>query len=161
MDIQDLYKLYILDVYRYLFSLCKDKELAEDLTHDTFMKAYIALDRSPPKSFKAWLFKIAYHLFIDYMRHSKRIVYQEPEFFSKIAHDQSTELDFLKHLHIRELYRKLDQLKPLQRDAILLCDIQGYSYKEAATILSVKENTLKSHIFRGRGRLRQLYKKGE
>lgn len=59
----------------------------------------------------------------------------------------------------QDIYQKLDQLKLLQKKAIVLCDLQGYSYKEAATILSIKENTLKTHIFRGRGKLRQLYKK--
>ncbi|WP_169336439.1 sigma factor-like helix-turn-helix DNA-binding protein [Gracilibacillus lacisalsi] len=41
-----------------------------------------------------------------------------------------------------------------------MCDLQGFSYKEAASILAIKENTLKTHIFRGRGKLRQLYRKG-
>ena len=54
MDIQQLYKLYINDVYRYLLSLCKDESTAEDLTQDTFMKAYLALESSPANALKSW-----------------------------------------------------------------------------------------------------------
>lgn len=160
MDIQKLYEIYINDVYRYLLSLCKDKSLAEDLTQDTFMKAYAALDSSPPEALKSWLIKIAYHTFIDYTRRSKKIRYEEPEYFLAIPQGNSAESEFKRRMDKEELLDKLEQLKPLQKRAIILCDLKGYSYKEAASILFIKENTLKSHIFRGRGRLRQLYKKG-
>ena len=160
LDIQELYKLYINDVYRYVLSLCKDKSLAEDLTQDTFMKAYAALDNRPPKSLKSWLIKIAYHTFIDYTRRSKKVIYEEPEYFSVIPHGSSTEIEFQRRFDKEELYTKLEQLKPLQKQAIVLCDLHGFSHKEAASIMSIKVNTLKTHIFRGKGRLRQLYRKG-
>ncbi|APH06527.1 sigma-70 family RNA polymerase sigma factor [Bacillus weihaiensis] len=160
MDIQQLYKLYIHDVYRYLLSLCKDESLAEDLTQDTFIKAYTAIEKSPPESMKPWLLKIAYHTFIDYMRRSKRIHLEEPDYFSFLPAGERTEELAHKEFEKEELYDMLKQLKPIQREAILLCDIQGYSYKEAASKLLLNENTLKTHIFRGRGKLRQLYKKG-
>ncbi|MRG87187.1 sigma-70 family RNA polymerase sigma factor [Salinibacillus xinjiangensis] len=160
MDIQQLYKEYIHDVYRYLLSLCKDKSLAEDLTQDTFMKAYIALENSPPTAMKSWLMKIAYHTFIDFARRSKKVNFEEPDYFSLLSTGKSAEDEFYKTAEKDELYYMLNQLKTKQKQAIVLCDLQGYSYKEAAAILSMKENTLKTHIFRGRGKLRQLYKKG-
>jgi len=160
MDIQQLYKLYINDVYRYLLSLCKDESTAEDLTQDTFMKAYLALESSPANALKSWLIKIAYHTFIDYTRRSKKVSFEEPEYFTNIPNGETTETVYERLLLKQDLYQKIDQLKPLQRKAIVLCDLQGYSYKEASSLLSIKENTLKTHIFRGRGKLRQLYKKG-
>ncbi|WP_456276390.1 sigma-70 family RNA polymerase sigma factor [Bacillus sp. AK128] len=160
MDIQQLYTLYIHDVYRYLLSLCKDESLAEDLTQDTFMKAYSALEKSPAQAMKPWLLKIAYHTFIDFVRRNKKVNIENPDYFSMIPSSEFTDELVQKELEKDELYKMLEQLKPIQKRAILLCDIQGYSYKEAATILSIKENTLKTHIFRGRGKLRQLYKKG-
>ncbi|MGP4040155.1 sigma-70 family RNA polymerase sigma factor [Gracilibacillus sp. D59] len=160
MDIQQLYKLYIHDVYRFLFSLCKDKSLAEDLTQDTFMKAYQALDRSPPKALKSWLIKIAYHTFVDYTRRIKKVSFESPTYFTNFPSDDSVEKELQKYADKEELYKKLEQLKPMQKKAIVLCDLQGFSYKEAASMLSIKENTLKTHIFRGKGKLRQLYRKG-
>jgi RNA polymerase sigma-70 factor, ECF subfamily len=124
------------------------------------MKAYTALEKSPPDSMKPWLLKIAYHIFIDFTRRSKKMSIEEPDYFSAIPSGELTEELVRKETEKDELYEMLEQLKPIQRKAIVLCDIQGYSYKEAASILSVKENTLKTHIFRGRGKLRQLYKKG-
>ncbi len=160
LDIQQLYKLYIHDVYRYLLSLCKDKGLAEDLTQDTFMKAYQALDSSPPKALKSWLIKIAYYTFIDYKRRMRKMDYQPPDYFITFSSDNTVETEWQKNTDKEELYWKLEQLKPIQKKAIVLCDLQGFSYKEAASILAIKENTLKTHIFRGRGKLRQLYRKG-
>jgi RNA polymerase sigma-70 factor, ECF subfamily len=160
MDIQQLYKLYINDVYRYLLSLCKDESTAEDLTQDTFMKAYIALESSPSNALKSWLIKIAYHTFIDYTRRNKIVSFEDPGYFTNIPIEQSTETQYERLLLKQDLYEKIDQLKPLQKKAIVLCDLKGYSYKEASSLLSIKENTLKTHIFRGRGKLRQLYKKG-
>jgi RNA polymerase sigma-70 factor, ECF subfamily len=160
LEIQQLYKLYIHDVYRYLLSLCKDKELAEDLTQDTFMKAYTALGAIPPNAMKSWLLKIAYHTFIDYTRRNKKVTVEEPEYFTGMTEGRSAEDEYQEIAAKEELHQKLAKLKPLQKEAIVLCDIQGYSYKEAAGMLGIKENTLKSHIFRGRSRLKLLYKKG-
>ena len=86
--------------------------------------------------------------------------FEEPEYFTNIPNGETTETVYERLLLKQDLYQKIDQLKPLQRKAIVLCDLQGYSYKEASSLLSIKENTLKTHIFRGRGKLRQLYKKG-
>lgn len=159
LDIQDLYKHYIHDVYRYLLSLCKDKALAEDLTQDTFMKAYSSLANNPPNYLKAWLLKIAYHTFIDYVRRNKKVIYEEPDYFSVIESSESAELDFLKKAEKEELLTNIKQLKPMQRNAIALCDLQGYSHKDAAAILLIKVNTLKSHIFRGRSQLKKMYER--
>lgn len=147
-------------MYRYLLSLCKDKSLSEDLTQDTFIKAYQALDKNPPKELKSWLIKIAYHTFIDYTRRSKKVNYEAPEYFSILSSGISVEEELQKRVEQEELYKRLEQLKPMQKKAIVLCDLQGFSYIEAASILSINENTLKTHIFRGRGKLKQLYKKG-
>lgn len=161
MAIQELYKLYINDVYHYLLSLSKDKSLAEDLTQDTFMKAYVALHNSQPKALKSWLFKIAYHTFIDYTRRNHKNTFQAPEYFSNIpSKNSSPEIHFLKNREKEELLTKIDQLTPIQKQVITLYDLQGFSYKEISSMLSIKENTLKSHIFRARARLRQMYKKG-
>ncbi len=160
MDIQQLYQLYIHDVYRYLLSLCKDKNLAEDLTQDTFMKAYQAIDRSSPEAMKSWLLKIAFHTFIDYARRNKKVSYEDPSYFLTYSSKHLVEESVHKNEEKTELYKRIEQLKPIHKKAIILCDLQGFSYKEAASILAIKENTLKTHIFRGRSKLRQLYKKG-
>ncbi|TGB01099.1 sigma-70 family RNA polymerase sigma factor [Halobacillus salinus] len=160
MDINQLYKLYINDVYRYLLSLSRDQSLAEDLTQDTFMKAYGALEKSPPKAMKSWLLKIAYHTFIDYVRRNKKMDIEEPGYFLNIKTGASAEEEVQKKIDKEELYTRLDQLKEVQKLAILLCDLKGYTYQQAAAALSLNENTLKSHIFRGRAKLKQLYKKG-
>ncbi|MBA2176234.1 sigma-70 family RNA polymerase sigma factor [Halobacillus locisalis] len=129
------------------------------MTQDTFMKAYGALEKSPPKSMKSWLLKIAYHTFIDYVRRSKKTNVEEPEYFMNMKTDTSAEEKVQKKIEKEELYEKLDQLKDVQKQAIVLCDLRGYSHKQAAATLLLNENTLKTHIFRGRAKLKQLYRK--
>lgn len=160
MEIKELYKRYIHDVYRYLLSLCKDKSVAEDLTQDTFVKAYGALDQYTPTALKSWLIKIAYHTFIDYVRRQDKVDYREPAFFQDLSSQETTERTFLQQMDKEKLLENIQKLPENQRKAIILFDLKGYSYKEIAAMLSIKENTLKSHIFRGRSRLKQMYKKG-
>lgn len=160
LDIKELYKLYIHDVYRYLLSLCKDESVAEDLTQDTFMKAYAALDQHTPTNTKSWLIKIAYHTFIDYIRRHKKMDYKEPTFFHDLSSNETAEGTFVRKLDEENLLNNLNKLPDIQRKAIILFDLQGFSYRKIAKMLGLKENTLKSHIFRGRSRLRQMYKKG-
>lgn len=133
--------------------------MAEDLTQDTFMKAYSALASSPPDYMKAWLLKIAYHTFIDYVRRNKKIIYEAPDYFTRYESSESTELSFFKEVEKEELSANINRLKTMQKNAIVLCDLKGYSYEDAAEILSIKLNTLKSHIFRGRSQLKKMYER--
>lgn len=64
MEIEEIYKVYINDVYRYLFSLSRSHHVAEDLMQETFYRAYLYLEDYENQKVKSWLFKVAYHTFI-------------------------------------------------------------------------------------------------
>ena len=55
-----------------------------------------------------------------------------------------------------ELLRYLDRIKPMEKQAILLCDLHDCTNEQAANILNLKVNTLKSHLARGRKKLRNM-----
>ncbi|MBM7578717.1 sigma-70 family RNA polymerase sigma factor [Jeotgalibacillus terrae] len=160
MDIQEIYQRYVNDVYRYLLSLSKDRELAEDLTQETFIKVFGAFDYNPPDSIKAWLFKVAYHTFIDYLRKNKHTQSAPPEVINNMESEASAEESFVRKEETAYLYEHLALLKNEQKQAIVLCDLKGYSLKEAALEMEIKVNTLKSYLFRGRGKLKMLIRKG-
>ena len=157
MELEQLYTRYVNDIYRYLFSLCRHTETAEDLLQDTFYKAHVTLLAHPIYELKPWLFKVAYYTYIDYCRKEKRsatyaqieqVDYTTPE---KILLQTDS---FTTLLHL------LDQLNPLEKQAILLCDVQDCTNEQAAQILDLKLNTLKSHLLRGRKKMRNLIEKG-
>lgn len=62
------------DLYRYLYSLSKDHYAAEDLVQEAYYRAYLTLEEYEIKNFKAWLFNVAYHAFVDYQRKNKRLL---------------------------------------------------------------------------------------
>ena len=71
--IESIYQLYMPDIFRYLLSLCRNKHIAEDLLQDTFYKAYVHVELFRGDDFKPWLFKIAYHTYIDWQRKERRV----------------------------------------------------------------------------------------
>lgn len=156
MEIEELYSLYVQDLYKYLFSLCRHRETAEDLLQDTFYKAHISLLGQPAKEMKPWLFKVAYYTYIDHTRKEKRSGAAEEIIQADYSTPESIAIEQDSYLRLLTF---LDALSPFEKQAIILCDIQDCTNKQAAMILDIKENTLKSHLLRGRKKMRTLIKR--
>ncbi|OCA87529.1 RNA polymerase subunit sigma [Bacillus sp. FJAT-27225] len=156
MELDEVYRVYVKDLYRYLFSLSKDHHAAEDLVQEAFYRAYIQLADEEISNIKAWLFKVAYHAFIDSTRKSKRLVITD-----KVGEVQesasmpisSPEKSILEKESFQLLLQDIDSLKEEEKHVILLCDLHKMSNQDAAAILGMKINTLKSHLYRGRKRI--------
>ncbi|MFG6494638.1 sigma-70 family RNA polymerase sigma factor [Fictibacillus sp. UD] len=158
MQLEDVYKLYMNDLYRYLYSLSKDHYVAEDLVQDAFYKAYLTLADYEIRNIKAWLFKVAYHAFIDYQRKNKRSILA-PELQQNIEVNSDTpEKKIVDKESFNLLLEDLNQLKEIEKQAVLLCDLHELSYQEAAEVLELNMNTFKSHILRGRKKLMERVK---
>lgn len=151
MDLDEIYEAYVNDLYRYLFSLSKDHYTAEDLVQEAFYRAYIQLETVEISNIKAWLFKVAYHAFVDYTRKNKRIIIREQ--VSERVTESTPERSFLEKEGFNLLLQDIHSLKKQERDVILLCDLHKMKYQEAADILEMKINTVKSHLLRGRKKI--------
>ncbi|KYG33411.1 RNA polymerase subunit sigma [Alkalihalobacillus trypoxylicola] len=156
MNIEEIYSLYVNDVYNYLYSLCKDKNKAEDLMQDTFYKAHVSLMSRDIQDIKPWLFKVAYYTYIDSIRKEKREVIKDD---IDIVNYKTPEDITVDNSSYQTLLNLLDRLLPNEKHAILLCDIQDCTYEQASVILDLKINTLKSHLYRGRNKMREFIKK--
>ena len=66
-----LYLQYYQEIYVYIFSYCKNRDAAEDLTQETFLKALLSL-RDTHENMRAWLYKVARNLSIDYLKKRKQ-----------------------------------------------------------------------------------------
>lgn len=153
MDLEQIYGLYFNDLYRYLFSLTRNHVETEDLLQETFIKAHIALLANDIDEIKPWLFKVGYYTFIDRVRKEKRYVIMD-EF---IQTDFNTPENIVtENESYMDLLGYLDKIKPIEKQAILLCDVYDCTYEQASNILNLKLNTLKSHLTRGRKKLRKM-----
>lgn len=136
---------------------------AEEVTQDTFMRAYGALERFRGGDFRPWLLRIATNRAYDELRRRKRA----PGSFEELAYEPEVEWSTLtgaedpdaraERLELAQILREaLAQLPHDQRLAVVLSDVQGYDYVEIAAITGVPYGTVKSRLSRARGRLRGL-----
>ena len=148
MDLDEAFESYVDDLYRYLYSLSKNHHTAEDLVQETFYRAYLQLSEDDISQIKPWLFKVAYHAFIDFVRKHKRLVVTD-EVHNRITM-KTPEIDLLEKEGFNTLMNDIHSLKETEMHALVLCDLHQLSLKESAEILQLNLNTLKSHLSRGR-----------
>ncbi|CAM4272657.1 RNA polymerase sigma-70 factor (ECF subfamily) [Paenibacillus endophyticus] len=155
-SIDELYMLYMKDVYRYLLFLCQDRHTAEDIVQETFYRAYLYLDSYKGERVKPWLFRTAHHALIDYKRKEKRTSPQEAAYFENLQSRVTPEMLFLHKERLSELGILIDRLREKQKQALLLHDWHELSYAESADIMGVGLSHYKVLLFRARQTLRQL-----
>lgn len=173
----ELYTRYERKLLNYLYRFTGNREMAEDLVQETFIRAvrYLPAFR-PTGSVGGWLYRIAKNLALNHLRRLKRaseVSMDEPrgleeEEASSLAQtladpkpgpaQEAGEADL--ELTVQTALMKIS---PVYREAMILCDIQGHTYQAAAQILGCPIDTIASRLARGRAQLAQLlgYLKGE
>ncbi|CAH2715944.1 ECF RNA polymerase sigma factor SigM [Neobacillus rhizosphaerae] len=158
MELDKAYQENVNDLYRYLFSLSKDHFIAEDLVQEAFYRAYLQLEDYEISNIRAWLFKVAYHAFIDFQRKNKRLIIQDQIEERGNLSMETPEKKLLEKESFQLLLNDIHSLKEQERHVLLLCDLHQLKYNEAAEILNMKVNTLKSHLHRGRRKVMERVK---
>jgi RNA polymerase sigma-70 factor (ECF subfamily) len=165
-------------VYGVVFRMLGNADVAADVTQDTFIAAFRAIQSyRGGSSFRSWLLRIASNMACDHWRRTQRHPVESLEGLTDEEEPHAS--DFLSALaavgpegnpeerlltqELQELIQKGIELLPLdQRVAIVLCDVQGLSYEEIAEATQATLGTVRSRIARGRERLRQyLYQHRE
>ncbi|MGI8315400.1 RNA polymerase sigma factor SigX [Halobacillus mangrovi] len=163
----DLYDKYHKDLFQFIIYMVKDRDLAEDLVQDVYIKvikSYQSFDGR--SSEKTWLFSIARHVTIDYFRKQKRKRNRIMDFFDwsekgeKIQDtDTLPEEVAIQNEELKAVYQALDQCTVDQRSVIILRFIQGMSIQETAAILDWSESKVKTTQHRGMKALREILDK--
>jgi RNA polymerase sigma-70 factor (ECF subfamily) len=139
------------------YSMTNNRETADDLAQEVFIKAYQALPRFNLKSkFSTWLYRIAINTIKDFHRKESGI--------KKVSLNQRTEVLDAKNFRVEDekqeklkLTREnMNKLPEKHRIILTLRDIQGKSYSEIADILHVAPGTVDSRLFRARKKLRKV-----
>ena len=151
---------YQLRVYNLAARILGDRTAAEDVAQDTFVSAYKALARFRGGSLRAWLLRIASNQCYDRLRSARRRPEQsldeamESPFFDVPARDPSPEQQAISRELHDHVQRAILGLPFDQRNTMMLVDVQGLSYQEAAEAMEVSMGTVKSRLSRARAAVR-------
>ena len=151
---------YQLRVYNLAARILGDRTAAEDVAQDTFVSAYKALARFRGGSLRAWLLRIASNQCYDRLRSAKRRPEQsldealESPGFHVPSRDPSPEQQAISRELHDHVQRAILGLPFDQRNTIMLVDVQGLSYEEAAEAMDVSMGTVKSRLSRARAAVR-------
>ncbi|HEY0929358.1 MAG TPA: sigma-70 family RNA polymerase sigma factor [Gemmatimonas sp.] len=166
---RELVRRYERPVFSLVYRMVRDRETAEDLAQDAFIKVLNHIDRySPEFKFSSWLFKIANNVAIDHLRRRRieTISMDGSPHASSAAEVEATTLDLqseqesaLDEIEAKELgsaiERAIASLRPEYRACIMLRHVEGRSYEEIATTLDLPLGTVKTYIHRARHELRR------
>ncbi|MDX1449465.1 MAG: RNA polymerase sigma factor [Acidimicrobiia bacterium] len=147
--IESFYRDHSRAVFAFLYSLSRDRTLAEDLTQDTFVKATRALAGFRGGDPRAWLFAIARSVFID---HTRRRRPQPTDILEPVPGPGGPDVE---ERHVIESV--LARLPERQRMALLLVDHAGLSYAEMAAVVGTGPDAAKQLLHRARTTFRTLY----
>jgi RNA polymerase sigma-70 factor, ECF subfamily len=146
-------------LYRWLYHLTHDAHAAEDLTQDTFLKAFANLKRfRAGTNFAAWLFRIGHNNFANYYRVRNR----EREALSEDLTDRGCGPveEALGREALRELTQAVNAVPAEWRAALLLRVEEGLSFRQIAEILDLTEETARWRVFKARQQLLQVLESG-
>lgn len=153
---------YLDDAYSFAYYLTRNEQDAQDLVQEAYLKAYNAIDNYQQGSNgKAWIFRILKNTFINaFRRKDKKPLATDFADAAAIANTEAAGVSDLRteiydSLMGDEITSALYTLSEDYRIAILLCDVEGFSYEEIAGILSIPIGTVRSRIHRARKTLQK------
>ena len=158
LPFDELYRLYATDVLRVSYYYLGNREQAEDVTQDVFVKLITNQPELEPGREKAWLFKVALNRCRDIWRGSwfKKVVLGHPAFELFPAPDEiGTVADQY------DLAEAVSRLRPEFKEVVLLFYYQGFSVTEIADMLGIAEGTVSSRLSRARNKLQEELKGDE
>lgn len=167
---RELLTRYQRPVFSLIYRMVRDREQAEDLAQETFVRVFNHIGRYDPQfKFSSWIFKIATNLTIDAMRKkdvptvsidgSRYAVTSDEIEASTItvaSDDENPEELLLARELGGEIERAIARLRPEYRSAILLRHVEGHAYEEIAEIMALPLGTVKTYIHRARNELRGM-----
>lgn len=147
-------------LFAFIWRMVRHHHDAEEICQEAFLKAFASLDRySPQYRFSTWLFTIGYRVCLNHLRR-RRFFTGEVDFSELRERSPSQPTGVLESKEVARLkqmvWSAVDRLTAPQRAALLLFYRQDLNCQEIARVMEIPVATVKSHLHRGRNRLREL-----
>ncbi len=156
-QLENLYEQEAKNVYKYIFHLCGDRELAQDITAETFIKAVDALPKFKGQCRElTWLCQIAKHLLYAEWKKKKKsealqMVLQDTE------EEQKVEEAVFRSMEKLDWFQKLQGLDAVTREVVYLRIYGELSFREIGEVLGKTENWARVTFYRGKQKLKGVY----
>lgn len=149
-----LYEMYHKELYLYIYSLCSNREVAEDLLQETFLKAILSLPDSHT-NMRAWLYMVAKNFYFNFAKKEKGKVNLD-----EIKETPSSEPPMIEHIIANErrrlCFEALQSLKGVKKEVLILQYFGGLSQKEIAAVLHLTPENVRVLSYRGKKELRKF-----
>jgi RNA polymerase sigma-70 factor, ECF subfamily len=162
---EELVKKYLRSVYNFLYHFVRDREALDDLTQETFIKAWKHIEKfDRSRNFKVWIFSIAKNTAYDYLKKKKSIpfsTFTDDEGNNKlenISDDSILAEEFLIRADSAKILKeKLKKIPDIYRIILIMHYKEDFSLQEIAKILGQPYNTTKSQHQRGLIKLKEIF----
>ena len=160
-DLEELYNKYFKTVYKYLICLTHNKELAEDLSQETFCNAINKIDKFRGDcKISVWLCEIAKNLWLNELKKNKRIILTDNE--QDLANIKyNTEDKFFLEQDKIELHKKIYNLDEKVKEIFYLRLFANLSFKEIGEIMGKSEVWVRVNFYRGKEKLKESDENGK
>ena len=159
-QLEAMYEQEAKNIYKYLYHLCQNKETAEDLTAETFLRAAKSLSRFRGECKESvWLCQIAKHLWCRELKRQKKT---EPLTCDvEAVSEQDVEEQVLASLGRLEWFQKMQGLEPVTREVMYLRLYGDLSFREIGEVLGRSENWARVNFYRGKQKMKGVYQNGK
>lgn len=157
---QNIWNRFNLPVRKFIYDMCGNYELTEELAQETFVRVFKDLSKYRQETkFSSWVFGIAKNVVLENSRllkkQSRQVEIEEAEFFAVPEEKSSPELLLIKSEMFSAIYKELDKIEPEQRVSFVLRVFHGKSYLEITEITGFSISKVKIDIYRTRQKLRK------
>lgn len=144
-------------LFRFAFSKTNDRELAKDMTQDTFIKSFEYLQKGESiKNIKAFLYQVMRNIIIDYYRKKKSLSLDENLESGLEISETNKESKIFENSEEQEAVKMLNSLEEPYRETLILRFVEDLSVNDIAEVLKTTPNVVSVRISRGLEKLREL-----
>lgn len=155
-DMEEAYRLYFNDVYRYILSVSKNETVAEDITAETFLKAIQSVKSYRGEcEIKVWLFRIAKNTYYSYLRKNSRLTTYEPK--ENTPSDENTEEAVIRKDTLDRIRTNLQTLEEPYKEVFSLRVFGEMSFKQIGEYFGKSENWACVTFHRAKGKLQDIF----
>lgn len=145
---EQLFKDNYAFIRNYTYKLCGISHISEEITQEVFLKLYESLQKLKNKNIKGWLCKVAHNKVINYLRRNSKFIFEVD--INLVDKSNNPEIKIEEAYNNKIIAKVLNRLPKRQAMAILLRDMEEYSYEEISNTMGISYKASKSLIYRGR-----------